>query len=401
MPVLVPSETRCRTRRVRDFGGLYTALVLLSFHWALVIYINSSFLEQFFSERIISFLYTGSALLTIVAFLVLPRMLTALGNRKFLRYATYFEFITLIFLPFVDTPVIVGLLFIVHQAIIPLLLFSLDIFMESLTGDCEKETGGRRGLFLTIASLTIALSALLSGYLIGDSTPQYDLVYATSALLLIPFLIIVHRSFREWKDDTYELTRLSSGIARVIGDSDVRSVFGAHFILQLFFSWMVIYTPLYMSSVLGIPWTDIGRILFVGLMAYVLLEYVIGVIADSKLGEKEMMALGFLILTVSTSWFAFLHDASVLLWMIAMFMTRVGASLVEVTTESYFFKHTNGSDSALISFFRITRPLATVLGALLGTITLFFIDGMEMLFIILSLLMIPGFFFAMGLRDTR
>ncbi len=273
--------------------------------------------------------------------------------------------------------------------------------MESLTGDCEKDTGGRRGIFLTIASLTIAVSALLSGYLIGDAVPHFDLVYLTSAFLLIPFLIIVHLSFRNWKDDVYESEHLSSGISRVIRDRDIRYVFGAHFMLQLFFSWMVIYTPLYMSSVLGMPWTEIGRILFVGLMAYVLLEYVIGVIADSKLGEKEMMGLGFLILTVSTSWFAFLQDASVLLWMIAMFMTRIGASLVEVTTESYFFKHTNGSDAPLISFFRITRPLATVLGALLGTITLVLIDNMELLFIVLGLLMIPGFFFTMGLRDTR
>jgi predicted MFS family arabinose efflux permease len=164
---------------------------------------------------------------------------------------------------------------------------------------------------------------------------------------------------------------------------------------------MVIYTPLYMSTVLEMAWSDIGRILFVGLMAYVLLEYVIGVIADTRLGEKEMMAVGFLILTVSTSWFAFLQDAPIILWMIAMFMTRVGASLVEVTTESYFFKHTNGSDSALISFFRITRPLATVIGAILGTVTLVLINRMELLFVVLGLLMIPGFFFTMGLRDTR
>jgi MFS-type transporter involved in bile tolerance (Atg22 family) len=88
--------------------------------------------------------------------------------------------------------------------------------------------------------------------------------------------------------------------------------------------------------------------------------------------------------------------------MIAMFATRVGASLIEATSESYFFKHTNGDDNALISFFRITRPLSYVLGALLGSITLYlFNDQMQFLFMVLAFLMIPGFFFTLKLKDTK
>ena len=86
--------------------------------------------------------------------------------------------------------------------------------------------------------------------------------------------------------------------------------------------------------------------------------------------------------------------------MIAMFMTRVGASLVEVTTESYFFKHTHGKDTNLIGLFRITRPLSYVLGALLGVIALNYVD-FSFLFVILGFLMIPGLFFAMALKDTK
>ena len=151
---------------------------------------------------------------------------------------------------------------------------------------------------------------------------------------------------------------------------------------------------------MGFDWELIGEILFVGLMAYVFLEYAIGVIADKWLGEKEMMALGFLIMTIATSWFTFLTPSEIGLWMVAMFMTRVGASLIETTTESYFFKHTNGKDTALISFFRITRPLSIVIGALLGSLVLSFLE-MELLFIVLALLMLPGFFFTMMLKDTK
>jgi predicted MFS family arabinose efflux permease len=114
-----------------------------------------------------------------------------------------------------------------------------------------------------------------------------------------------------------------------------------------------------------------------------------------------MMAVGFLIMAVATSWFTLLTPSEIGLWMVAMFMTRVGASLVEVTTESYFFKHTHGDDTALISFFRITRPLSIVIGSVLGSIALVFFNSMNLLFVVLGLLMIPGLFFTMSLKDTK
>lgn len=402
MPVLVPSEARCHSRKTRDFGGLYAALVLLSFHAALVLYINSSFLESHVSKESTSLLYTASSLLTVGAFLVMSKLLNRFGNVRTLTTLTYVEGIALFLMPFTTHPILVALLFTIHQVLVPLLLFTLDIFMESLTGTCEDDTGGRRGLFLTIMSLTMALSALLSGYLMGDGEPQYFLVYMTSAFLLIPFLIIVRRTFHTWTDTIYHDTRLFGGFTRFLRERDIRNVLLAHFTLQVFFSWMVIYMPLYLNQELGLPWTEVGRVLFVGLMAYVVLEYIIGVIADTRLGEKEMMALGFLILAVATSWFTFLNEATIPLLMLAMFLTRVGASLVEATTESYFFKHTKDEDTALISFFRITRPFSMVVGALLGTVALTFSgESMQGLFVILGFLMIPGFFFTMQLRDTR
>lgn len=113
-----------------------------------------------------------------------------------------------------------------------------------------------------------------------------------------------------------------------------------------------------------------------------------------------MMAFGFAIIAISTSWFVFLDNASVLIWMIAMFMTRVGASFVETTTESYFFKHTQGKDTNVIGIFRITRPLSYILGAILGAITLNLVS-FEFLFVVLGILMIPGMFYAMALHDTK
>jgi predicted MFS family arabinose efflux permease len=249
-------------------------------------------------------------------------------------------------------------------------------------------------------NVTTALAALGSGFLIGGEEPQFALAYGASALLLIPFILLLIRHFKTFKDPLYPDFELITGFWQFWKKRDVRNVFFSHFTLQLFFAWMVIYTPIYLSQVIGFNWEEIGQILFVGLMAYVLFEYWVGIIADKWIGEKEMMALGFVMIAVSCSWFVFLDEASITVWMLAMFVTRIGASFVEATTESYFFKHTEGKDTNLISFFRLTRPLSIVVGALLGSIALTIVS-FELLFVLLAFLMLPGLFFTMALRDTK
>ncbi len=400
MPSPVFSEYRASTHHKRNFGALYVALILLSLHWAVVLYINSSFLEQFLSGKIIGLLYTVGSLITVACFLLTSRLLRRTGNYAFTITLTILEFLALVGMSTTETPLLAALFFVMHSAAAPLILFSLDIFMEELIGNTEGSTGGKRGLFLTIMSLTGALAALFSGFLVGDSIPDFSAAYIASALLLIPFLFIIMRYFKSFEDPEYSRLNVLSGISCFFGLKDVRNVFFAHFLLQIFFTWMVIYTPLYLSKVLGFNWEQIGQIMFGGLMAYVFLEYAIGYIADKWIGEKEMMALGFVIMAVSTSWFTFLTEPLVIVWMLAMFMTRVGASFVETTTESYFFKHTDGHDSVLISFFRLTRPLSIVIGSLLGSLTLYFLP-MQLIFIVLGFLMIPGLFFTMALKDTK
>jgi predicted MFS family arabinose efflux permease len=217
---------------------------------------------------------------------------------------------------------------------------------------------------------------------------------------MIPFILIIMRYFKAFEDPRYPSLAIIAGFKHFWVHKSLRSVFIAHFILQFFFAWMVIYTPLYLAEHIGLSWTSIGQILFIGLMAYVLFEYFVGIIADRWLGEKELMATGFLILIIATTCFTFIESSSIGVWMFAMFMTRVGASFVEVTTESYFFKHTRSADTTIISFFRMTRPLSYVLGALLGSLTLYLLP-FNILFLVLGLLMLPGFFFALTIKDTK
>lgn len=400
MPIPVTIEYRNEIRKKGEFRHHYLALLFLSLHWAVVLYINSSYLEQFVSHKAASSLYTIGAIFTTITFLYASPLLTKIGNFSFTVALTVIEFFALLGMAFTDSTYAAIMLFIIHQAVVPIILFNLDLFMEEEIGDREESTGGKRGLLLTIMSITAAFASLGMGKLLGTGIPNFSFAYIASALILIPFFYIILTQFRKFKDPSYPQFKIRESISLFWKHRDIRNVFFAHFLLQLFFTWMVIYTPLYLSTVLNFNWEDIGVIFFMGLFAYVLLEYFIGFAADKYLGEKEMMAFGFAVLAISTSWFVFLDNTSLIVWMIAMFMTRVGASLVEVTTESYFFKHTHGKDTNLISLFRITRPLSYVLGALLGTITLHYVQ-FSLIFVVLGFLMIPGLFFAMALKDTK
>lgn len=401
MPTPVHSEHRHHSRFKRNFGALYSAITLLALHWAFVIYVNSSYVGQFIPESAIGLLFTTSSAITILIFLFISRVLHRVGNYKLTLFLATLEVLMLIGMAFADSLRTAIPLFMVHQAILPLLLYNLDVFMEEMIGNKETETGSRRGLYLGVMSLAGAIAPLGAGFLVSeDGDPSFTPVYLTGAIIMLPFLYIIVRYFRTFSDPKYSEIKVLDAIHRFWVKKDIRNVFLAHFHLQLFFTSMIIYAPLYLATQAGFSWSEIGLILFVGLMAYVFLEYPIGIIADRYTGEKEMMALGFITIGVSVSWLAFLPAGAIGLWMFAMFMTRVGASFVEATTESYFFKHTKGSDANIISFFRITRPLSYVVGALLGSLTLLYLP-LNLLFVVIGVLMAPALIFSLMLKDTK
>lgn len=391
------------THRLRwhsRFSVVYWAMLLLSLHWSLVTYINSSFLEQFMSTEAIGTLYIIGSAITILAFLFISRVLQQLGNYHLTIGLAITEVAVLLGMSVTHDFRLVIPLFVAHHAVVPLLLFNLDVFMEGLVGEHEDHTGSKRGLLLTAMSIAGAVAPLLAGFLIGNGHPRFILAYLLSAFLMVPFIVIVSRHLKQFSDPEYKRIDIFSSFRYFWMHKNLRLVFAAHFLLQLFFAWMIIYTPLYLATVVGFGWNEIGFIIFFALLAYVVLEYPIGEIADRYIGEKEMMATGFLIMAISTAWLAFISTPALVPWMVTMFITRIGASLVEATSESYFFKQIEGSDANIIGFFRITRPLAIAVGAMIGSFALLSVS-FSGLFVVLGLTMLTGIPLALMLKDTK
>jgi hypothetical protein len=379
---------------------IYAASLLLIFHAFVVAYINSSFLAQFIDADSVGIIYTVGSALSVLIFLFVSRVLRKVGNFKLSLGLIILNFLAVIGMAFAEELRVAIPLFLIHLVTVPLIVFNLDVFMEEHIGNDETVTGSRRGLLLTLTSFIGALAPLASSLLVDSASGSFTNAYLVSAATLIPITVILLFFFKDFSDPEYNEIDLFSAIRTFWQNLNIRYVLFAHFSLQMFFMMMVVYTPLYLTGVIGLSWAQFGIIMFFAQMAYVLLEYPIGLIADRYIGEKEMMGFGFLIIAISTSWMAFVTLPSVLAWAIIMFVTRVGASLVEATTESYFFKQTKSSDAQVISFFRLTRPLAYVAGALLASLSLLFLP-FNLIFVVFAALMIPAMFFTLNIEDTK
>jgi MFS family permease len=382
-----------------SFFLVYLFSIIFTFQTSLTLYTSSTYLEQFTKPAMVSLIFAVSAAGSVITSLLLPRLLRAIGNVLTTLLLMIILTASLVFVGLALTPLITILAFIIFLIINPQIYLNIDIFIETLTGKNEESTGSLRGLLFAILSLATFLTSLSLGYIVGEENNLARVYFLGAGVGLICIMLIVAR-FRNFYDPEYQSVRVRDMLKDAMRDINVRVVIIAQFLLQFFFAWAVIYVPLYLARDLHYSWDTIGLIIGAGLFAFVLFEYPIGLLADKKYGEKEMMALGFVILALSSAAISFMAGASVVAWMFLMFMSRLGASLVEVTTESYFFKHITGKEINLISFFRLTRPLATLVGALVGSLALMFLP-FNLIFIVMAFMMVGGIFSTLILTDTK
>ncbi len=384
----------------RRYIPIYVASLLLILHTYIVAFINSSFLEKFIGMESVGSIYIMSSALTVLIFFFISHVLHRTGNFKLTLALLVINGLAVLGLAVSDSLRTVIPLLAIHLIIVPLIVFNLDVFLEEHIGNDEGVTGTRRGLLLTLMSIVSATAPFLSSELIAFGDGSFKYAYLASAAALIPIIGILLWYFRDFQDPQYTHLDALKAIRGFWIRKDIRAVFIVHFVLQMFFMCMVVFSPLYLMQHIGLSWIQFGIIMFFAQTAYVIFEYPIGYIADKYIGEKEMMSLGLMILAISTAWISFVTVPSVVVWSIIMFVVRIGASFVEVTTEVHFFKRTNSSDAQIISFFRVTRPLAYIAGALLASLSLLWLP-FNLLFVVFAFMMIPAMFITLDIEDSK
>jgi len=377
--------------------SVYWSGILLTFHYALIIYINSSFLGTFFSATVLSLIYTTGAILSIIVFSNISKLLQYVGAFRITVISIILEGIAVLGLALFQNPKLAVVLFLIHTITIPIIFFGLDLFLENISKD-ESETGRIRSTYLTFSNVMFVIAPIIVGFLLGAG--NYPKIYLLSSIFLLPLVILITKYFKDFPKQTISKIDLLSTIKRLFRNSDLKNVTIIQGALQLFYAWMVIYTPIYLHQHIGFEWSQIGLIFTIMLLPFILFEMPIGRLADLKMGEKEIMIIGLLIMGLASGSIFFITEANFILWASVLFITRIGASFVEITTESYFFKHVTDRDTGIISFFRMTRPVAYIIAPLIGAISLAILDYRSS-FLILGTIMILSIWFGLKIKDTR
>jgi predicted MFS family arabinose efflux permease len=293
------------------------------------------------------------------------------------------------------SPLSAAVSFVAYTSFLFMIYYFLDIFLEEITPG--KSTGSIRGIYYAFINGGIALGPLLVSILSRGELlkPVY---YVATATLVIPSVIAAFMLWRGPERLWHPEKRLALPFKALWHKRSVRAVTLARFVLESFFAIMVIYAPLYLHDNMGFDWSELGIIFTVMLLPFVILEWPAGEAADRWWGEKEMMTLGFFLSGSMLLIMPFL-GRSFSAWLLVLLFSRIGACLIEITTESYFFKKIDASETGFLAIFRATRPLAFIFGAAVGALTIG-VFSFEKIFFVTAIIVFFGMKESLYLKDT-
>lgn len=380
----------------KDIKIIYLLGFLFSIPTALTSYINSSLLELHIKPSLVGLVYVISSILAILSMSKLQNILNKKGLRKSAITFSFISFISLLFLAFSKNSSLILISFVFHNVTNYLITACLDIFIEDLSKN--KKVGTFRGLYLSIINSSWVIAQLISGSIIAKNS--FLGIYLFGALFMILVIFIFTQNLQNFKDPKYNKVKILKTIKTFWKNSKLREAYLISFILNFFFSWMIIYTTLYLHDTMKFSWQNIGFIYAFMLLPFVLLSYPLGKLSD-KLGEKKILILGFLIGAFATLAIPLITLPIAWIFAIVLFFTRVGAATIEVMSESYFFKIVREEDADEIAFFRNTRAVSFLIAPGIATLLLFFIPSFQYLFYVLGTVLLIGLWLALRMEDVK
>lgn len=381
-------------RNIREILLIFVSVLLVSFHYSFVYFINSTYLNSILNEQAVGYLYMAGAIINISVFIAIPYFLRRKGNFKMSMLLITVEFAALLGLAFANNKALIIALFILHSAIGPILFYMMDIFLERYAK--PEEMGSMRGVYLTMQNIPPVITPFITGLILIK--PSFWKVYLISAAFLVPLLIILISYFKNFRDQEYYVLEVREAAKRFYNKKNIFDVFIDHFLLHLFYGVTVIYLPIYLVNYIGFDWSSVGIIFSLMLLPFVIFQIPIGNLEDTYHNEKYMLILGFFIMAGTFMIIPFIEGPSIILWAFILFVSRIGASLVEVSSESYFFKHIHSDNAGFIGFFRMTRSLPYFICPLLLSVsTLFF--GFKYVFLLAGLIMLVGVRYTLIIKD--
>lgn len=372
------------TGAAKHLRAIFLVGFILTMALSITSYVDSSFLGTFIDIKSVGLLFSAGSILAIALLSFLPRILPRIGVSGIFHLNSMIYLLGIMLMLHTNTTALFIIAFIFYIASGVSIYFSIDLLIEHYSK--KKSTGNIRGFYLTVYNFAFLVGPLLAGIILKNNS--FELVYLIAGVFIVLMTLIYIRDLENIKFE-YKSVRVSfwKNVKKLLKDKNLSKTYFTSLMLSFFFSWMAIYTPIYLNKFIKFDWGQIGMLFALMHLPYVLLELPIGRWADKYKCEKELMSIGLVIIGISTALIAQINTNSFALWTIILMFTRVGASFVQVATESYFFKKVDEKDSSLIALYRDAAPTAYIIGPLLGTLALSFVSYRE-LFIILGAVMI-------------
>lgn len=368
----------------------------LTFHIALISYVNSSFLASRLPESLIGILYTASAIISVAGLYMVPRLIQRFGSTRILSGLLFLSMGCIIGLIAGTSLSIIIPSFIFYFALTTCTYLALDILIEHWSDPLHQ--GTVRGTYLTSINIAFMLAPFFGGFIMDRL--GFASLYGISLVMLVPAFIIGALVLPTITTTHASKTNILQLAKKFLRHRDFGGVFFINFILQFFYCWMVIYTPIYLHEHLGLHWDTIGKLFTIMLSAFVVSQYVIGKLADRFRIERGLMITGLVVIAGATMVVA--RAPLMTFWVLAatLFMTRIGASILEVATESYFFRRVPHDDTGSIGFFRNTYPFAYIIAPIISSVILKFAPVWT-LFIVLGIICLLALLVAKNITQTH
>ncbi len=370
---------------------------LLTIALALTGYLDSSFVGEFVSIGSVGILFSAGSLASMVFLALLPKLLKRFGISGVFQSASFVYLLSVLGMIYTGRPIIFQFLFVCYIASGIGIYFAIDLLLEHFSRRAGE--GRIRGIYLSIYNLAYLLGPLMAGLLLQNGS--FNLVYLLAGIFIIIMFGIYLKNLKNIKFESHHrgLSFLKN-IGRLLRNRDLRNVAISSFSLSFFFSLMAIYTPIYLNQFMGFDWREIGFIFSMMHIPYIALEPMLGRIADQFRCEREILSSGLAIIGIFTIIIGFITSHDMFIWALALSLTRVGASFVQVAGESYFFKKIEPDDADMIALYRNSSPLAYIVGPAIATAILAF-TNYQNLFIILGLIMISVLYFSLRIRNIK
>lgn len=382
----------------KHLSTLYATGLILAIATHVTTYINSSFIETFIGLHYTGLFFISANIITLLAMIFFPSIIKHWGNFRTIKIMLILGIISSLALITFSSPWLLLIFFIVMWASLSLVWINMDIFVESFTNN--KNTGKIRAIFFTFINIGIILSPIISTSLVGKDN-NYPVVYLFSTVVIIIFyLLLTFLKKRIDKKIVFKQQKIKQTIIDFWQDKNLKGLYAISFFLNLFFSVVVVYIPIYLHTVIGFDWSTLGILFAIILLPFILFEIPAGIIADKYLGEKEILFLALGILTICLFLFSYIDSNNPIVWGAVLFISRIGAALIEAMRESRFFKIVDATDVSYINFLRTSYPLGYLVGTSLGVIILSW-SNIPNLFFYLSILFLFGFYFIYIIKDSK